>query len=227
MITTNPTTTNTPNKTLSYWFETYPDQSRKIIMKAAAKRYPLLRSIGMEVEEMVGEIFLRSRASKVSLPDLKALGRFLSICTRNHIYSLGRKAKLRQRVFADVVSVEGDQEFEAIDEREDFSEVLAGDDLRLVEKAATGSSRHAKVFQATIAVWQSGEKTSTANLARELGWTFHRTARARTDLQKHLARSFTAGLARCSDVQQKGSEVPAFLSRHMERQPESAVFDTR
>ncbi len=227
MITTNPTTTNTPYKTLSYWFETYPDQTRKIIMKAAAKRYPLLRSIGIEVEEMVGEIFLRSRASKVSLPNLNALGRFLSVCTRNHIFSLGRKAKLHQQVFVEVTGTEGDQEFEAIDEREDLSEFLAGDELRLVENAATRNSRHAKVFEATLAVWDSGEKTSTANVARALGWTFHRTARARTDLQRHLAKSFTAGLACGSDVQQKGSEVPAFLSRHMERQPESAVLDTR
>ena len=152
MIPTNTTTNTALNKPLSYWFENYPDQTRRMIIKAAAKRYAILRSIGMEVEEMVAEVFLVSRKSETELPDYTALGRFLSTCTRNRIYSLGKKANLRQQLFVDVTNAEEDQHIDVIDGRELFSEIVSRDDLHVVQQAVAGDPKQAMVFDAILAV---------------------------------------------------------------------------
>ena len=227
MTTINSTANTTVNKTLSYWFENHSDQTRKIIIRAASKRYPILRSIGIEVEEMVAEVILVSRKSKTELTDFTALGRFLSTCTRNRIYSLGKKAKLRQQLFVDVPNAEGDQQIDAIDGRELFSEIVSRDEMHVVQEAVAGDPKQGMVFDATVAVWETGRKATTANIARKLGWTFHRTARARTDLQMRIGRNLGAGFPPGSNARQRCPELPTPLSHGTQVETESAALDTR
>lgn len=166
-----------------------PEAFRQTVQKAARHEWSILGSVGLNVEEFVGMMFVHLQKSRHrTFASATAVRGFIFCCAVNRLRSIGRKNMTRRKIFEDTIDVQESQDWLGASHKTPASTLESLDEANAIMETVNANPVEAKVFHAAQEVLQNGLKSTTANIARQLGVPYASVYKLRASLQHRVEK---------------------------------------
>lgn len=180
-------------KILDYITEN-PEEFRQTILKAARREWSILGSAGLGVEDVVGMMFIHLQKSQDrTFTTVSEVRGFIFCCTINRLRSIRRKNVTRKKVFEDAVDIQENQDWLGASYKTPASALESLDEANAIMETVNTDAVEAKVFHAAQEVLQNGLKSTTANIARQMGVPYAAVYKIRASLQLRVGKVYRDG----------------------------------
>jgi|GEM_PF-4502478 len=185
-----------------------PEEFLQTALKAARSQSGILRSVGLNAEEVPGMIYAHlHRKNQPTFQNPSDVRGYIYCCTLNQLRSIGRRNITRKKLIDDTADIHEGENLHGGLGQSPASALESIDEARTILNAALEDPLEAKVFQCAYALQRAGDKATTVNVAARLGLPYTATYRLRLSLQRRVRAALSNGQV----FTQKGSPCGSSL----------------